>query len=187
MIKAETPNLWEIKAELGIVKTKAVLFTALIHLARLVNVERNLNEVQMGEIANDIVSDYGYMKVEEIKFIFKNAVRSEKIFGRLDYNVVMGWIKEYSTERTELCIDISNQEETRLANETTKSSAAISWEQYLDNLWSLAFYADADAVGKLFQIQDSKQSKSVLLTSEEKHQKEVDFKQFYFNKYLKKK
>lgn len=187
MIKAETPNLWEIKAALGIVKTKAILFTALIHLARLVNTERNLNEVQIGEIADDIISDYGYMKVEEIKHIFKHGVRNEKIFGRLDYNVVMGWIKDYDARRTEYCIDISNQEETRVANEPSKSATAMTWGQYMDSLWNLATYADADAVEKLSQIQDVTPSKARLFTAEEKRRREVDFKQFYYNHYLKNK
>ena len=101
MIKADTPNLWEIRNHTDHPTAIGIIVLALLYTARLVNVESNLNEDQIGEIANDVLNDYGYLKVEEVKYILKTAVRTKKIFGRLDYNVVMEWFEEYDSKRTE--------------------------------------------------------------------------------------
>lgn len=187
MINADTPNLWEIKRSIGEAKTRAILIYSLAWLAQLVNVERNLNDLQISEITNDIITEYGFLKIEELKYIFKQAVKRNKIYGRMDYNVVMTWVEEYCFERTEHCIDISNQQETQAANKIDQPAEAVSWEQYVERLWNLALYADELAVEKLSQIESSAPSTMKLLTTEEKRQREIDFRQYYYNNYLKNK
>lgn len=180
MIKADTPNLWEIRNDLGEAKAKAILVTALIHLARLVNVERNLTDEQIGEIANDTINEYGYLKVEEIKYIFKKAVKKEKVFGRLDYNVVMGWIDEYDRQRTDLCIDISNQRDSEEESRVTATDDAISFEGYRKGLSERAKNGDEAAVELLADMGNQNASTMKLMTAEERHQKELDFKSYYY-------
>ena len=62
MVKADTPNLWTIRNNIGRVKAIAILVNALVQTARLINVENNLTEAQIGELANDIVDEYGFLK-----------------------------------------------------------------------------------------------------------------------------
>lgn len=178
MIEADTPNLWEIRANVNHETAIAVIVIALIHTARLVNIENNLNETQIGEIANDILNDYGYLKVEELKHVLKTAVRTQKIFGRLDYNVVMGWFADYDNERTAKAMSISDCED---AKEQPKSTTAISYEEYISRLKALAEQGDTKAIEKLRQIEDSTPSRLTFMTAEDKRQKELDFKQFYHN------
>ncbi len=185
MIKADTPNLWEVRNSIGETKTRAVVVYALAWLAQLVNVERNLTDVQIGEIASDMINDYGYFKVEEIKYIFKRAVKSEKFFGRLDYNIVMGWIKDYDNERTEHCIDISNQEETEKSNRISVVENAVTWNSYINSLWNLALYADEQAVEYLSMIEDD--ISPIAQIKDAQHSNKLGFKQYYFNEYLKNK
>lgn len=184
MIEAETPNLWEIRNYTDHATAIGIIVIALIHTARLVNVENNLNETQIGEIANDALEEYGYLKVEELKYILKTAVKSQKIFGRLDYNVVMNWFKDYDTERTAEAMSISDCAEAR---ESPVSPSAMSWGVYVDRLWDMAFYADPEAVEKLYNMQQSTVSRMRLLTKEEKRHKEIDFKRYFYNQYLKNK
>lgn len=186
MIKADTPNLWEMRLTIGHVKTKAVVITALLWLARLVNVERNLDEPQIAEIAEDIINEYGYLKAEEIKYIFKQSMRKNKIFGRLDYNVVMGWIDEYDNHRTDLCIDLTEQQDSETDSRVSISEGAVSFEEYKAALTCRAEEGEGKAAELLSEINNPKESTMKLLTAEEKHQKELDFKQFYYNHYLKK-
>lgn len=182
MIESDTPNLWELRRYTNHATTVGIVVIALTHTARLVNVENNLNETQIGEIANDIIEDFGYLKVEEIKHVLKTAVRTKKIFGRLDYNVVMEWFEEYAIERTDEAISISNCKE---AKENLLSPDAITFDVYMARLWDIAYYADPEAVEKLAEMTDRTSSRLTLLTEEEKHRKNVEFKQYYYNNYLK--
>lgn len=183
MIEADTPNIWEIRSHTDHATAIGIIVIALIHTARLVNVENNLNETQIGEIANDVLEEYGYLKVEELKYILKTAVKSQKIFGRLDYNVVMNWFKDYDTERTEEAMRLSDQEALQIQYQQQPSPGAVSFEQYIDSLWGLALYADADAVEKLADLQELAATMS--LSPEQQHEKELNFKKYFYQQYLK--
>lgn len=174
MIKADTPNLWQLRKLMGEVKTKAVVVYALVWLSELVNVERNLTEAQVGEIANDVIEEYGNLKVEEVKYILKSAVRENKIFGRLDYAVVMKWFEDYAAMRVGHCIDISDQEGTQEANQSTETPGAISFEDYAASLRERADGGDKEAQARLGEIEAMSRGPR-LLTEEEKHQKELEY------------
>lgn len=92
MIEAETPTLWDIRQRLGHPAAVAILVNAFIHAAKLVNLDKNLTVEQIGEAANDILESHGYLKVEEIKYLLKHALRTQNVYGRLDYNVLMNWV-----------------------------------------------------------------------------------------------
>lgn len=156
MILARTPNLWELRRIIGNVKTKAIITYALIWIADLINVERNLTEVQIAELTADIIEEYGFLKVEELKYIFKHAVRSNQIYGRLDYNVVMNWLKNYCDNRTELCMDISDQEDREKNNkvEDPNRPGAISLSEYRQQLSERAAQGDEDAADILNSMDD---------------------------------
>lgn len=174
MIKAETPNLWQLRQLMGEIKTKAVVIYALAWLSELVNIERNLTEVQVSEIAADVIEEYGYLKVEEVKYILKTAVRENKLFGRLDYAVVMKWFEDYSSVRTGHCIEISDQEATQQANQMVISSDAVSFNDYLASLRDKAGNGDKNAKEMLDEIERMSQMPK-LLSADEKHQNELEF------------
>lgn len=127
MVKADTPNLWTIRNNIGRVKAIAILVNALVQTARLINVENNLTEAQIGELANDILDEYGFLKPVEVKAVLKRGLRS-KIFGRLDYNIVIEWFDDYACERTRAAMDIADQEETQAQNQPVSDTSAIGWE-----------------------------------------------------------
>ena len=183
MIKADTPNLWEIRNHTDHPTAIGIIVLALLYTARLVNVESNLNEDQIGEIANDVLNDYGYLKVEEVKYILKTAVRTKKIFGRLDYNVVMEWFEEYDSKRTEEAMSLSD---SIASHEEPPSPEAMSWAQYQAKLKEQAESGDEAAQAKIKEIEEVRSTNGMrLLTKEQKYEKERDFKQYFFNEYLK--
>lgn len=152
MIAADSPTLWDIRAKTDHATAVGLLVLALIHTAKLVNVENNLNETQIGEIANDVLDDMGYLKMEEVKYILKNAIRTKKIFGRLDYNVVMEWFEEYDRERTEEAIRVSDRQ-AEIAQMEKPSADGISFEQYKEQLKQRAADGDTQAARWLASIE----------------------------------
>lgn len=173
MIEADTPSLWELRRQLGHPATIAILVSAFIHAAKLVNLDKNLTAEQIGEAANDTLEGYGYLKVEEIKYLLKRALRTENVYGRLDYNVLMRWVKQYDDERTEEAIRLSEQKETQLHNEPKPSPDAITFREYIGQLEARA-KTDESAAERLAQINAMMQSPKAL-TREEKQAKKREF------------
>ena len=183
MIKSDTPNLWEIRTLTNHSTAIAIIVTALIHLSRLVNLDssHNLTQDQIGEIANDVLEEYGYLKPEEVKYLLKRAVRRNEIFGRLDYSVVMRWFADYDAIRTEFCIDLSDQNN---ANKCDITDDSKTYEEYVAQLQKEADKGDENAQAILSEIGNINRIPK-LLTKEEKHQKDLEFfrwKNLIYNK-----
>lgn len=183
MIEADTPTLWELQQQLGRAATIAILVKAFIHAARLVNLDNNMTESQMGEAANDILVDHGYLKVEEIKYLLKRALRTQDIYGRLDYNVLMNWVEAYDNERTEEAMRISDQYESQAVNTQNEDPEAVSFEDYVNDLRERA-KTNNEAASLLNQIDNPQPKQFTMLSNEEREQKDHDFKMWRTFKYL---
>lgn len=177
MICSDSPSLGDIRRSMGLPVAIGIATKLLVWLARMVNVDRNLNEIQIAELANDLVYTYDYLKPEEIKFLFKRTLRTKKIYACLDYNMVMCWIEEYDAERCEMAIDISNQAETQSANDIPKNGDEIGYDEYLAQLRQRSENGDDTAIQILTTIEDLEKVKH------NDHEKEKAFKEWKF-KYL---
>lgn len=182
MIEADTPTLWELRRQLGHAATVAILVKAFIHAARLVNLDRNLTEEQIGEAANDILESHGQLKVEEIKFLLKRALRTQNVYGRLDYNILMNWVEQYAEERTEEAMRISDQEGAQARNEVRTSPGAVGFEEYLSGLKKRA-KTDESAAALLHEIESDAESQPPL-SQEQREQSDHDFKMWRTFVYL---
>lgn len=134
MIEADTPTLWDIRQRLGHPAAVAILVNAFIHAAKLVNLDKNLTIEQIGEAANDTLESHGYLKVEEVKFLLKRALRTQNVYGRLDYNVLMNWVEQYDAERTEQAIVISHNVEVEAQRRVSDNPEGKDFKTYLDEL-----------------------------------------------------
>ena len=174
MIEADTPTLWDLKRYLGRPAAIAILVKALFHTKRLVNLDKALTDEQVGEIANDILENHGQLKVEEVKYLLKRALRTQKVYARLDYNVVMNWVEEYVDERTEEAMRISDQEAAQARNKIESSPDATGYDEYLERLKQRA-QTDAKAAELLKEI-ESHNGTQKPLTREERQQSDHGFK-----------
>ncbi len=139
-----------------------------------------MNDTQIALTADLIIESFWYLKLEEIKYCFRRAMRTAKLFDRLDGNIILGWLRDYNTERTEEAMRLSDQEASQMQFEYKPSVNAISWETYVSRLWGLAYYADPEAVEKLSDILDLEHKCPELMTAEEKHRDKLEFRQFYY-------
>lgn len=183
MIDADTPNLWELRSQIGHPATIAILVKAFIHAARLVNLDKNISPEQMGEAANDILEYHGQLKVEEVKYLLKRAIRTEKLYGRLDYNMIMNWVEAYDSERTEEAVRSSEQKESQERNDARPSPGAMSYREWLDDLEERAL-TDQEAATLLEQIKNPPPRRFTLLTREERTKRDHDFKMWKTFQYL---
>lgn len=182
MIRADTPGLWEIRQHLGIVKTQALIVYALACMAEFVNIDRNLTQPQMMQIAEDVIADFGYMKLEEVKYILKNSVRTEKIFARIDYNIVMEWFRKYAAERAEHCEAISHNADFDLRQSLSlPADDAISFDVYVATLERKAACGDTSAKDRLRLIEDLSRDRRRHQSASQAHENELAFRQYYHN------
>lgn len=150
------------------------------------NVGKNLTNPQITITAELIMSQFWYFKIEDIKCCLRRAMLREKLFDRLDGNIILGWLKEYDNERTEEAMRISENEESRAVNEVKESPDTVSYEDYLANLEQRA-KSDKDAAELLAQIKNPQPQRLTLLSSEERAKKDHDFKMWKQFDYLLKK
>lgn len=183
MVAAQTPTLAKIKNSASETDARALLYIALCEVCDFFNVGKNMSDTQIALTADLIIESYWYMKLEEIKFCFRRAMRREKLFDRLDGNIILGWLKEYDTERTEEAMRKSDQEALQIQYQQQPSQGAVSFEQYIDSLWNLAYYADPEAVEKLADLQEL--TATMPLSPEQQHEKELNFKKYFYQQYLK--
>lgn len=180
-IRSDSPNLADIRRLIpkhGEVVAQAILIHALNELKDLVNVGKNLTNAQIAYIASRIMRSYWMLKPEEVKFVLYRAVEREKLFDRLDPNLVLGWFADYDNERTEEAMRQSDQEALQRQNGQKPAEGAISWDAYVNRLWNLAYYADPEAVEKLSQMMEDAPSRMMLMTAEQKHRNEFEFQLF---------
>ena len=172
-ILSEQPNIAQLQLLIpkhGDMAVKLIIMHALKEVRDFFNVGKNLTNPQITITAELIMSQFWYFKIEDIKCCLRRAMLREKLFDRLDGNIILGWLKEYDNERTEEAMRISENEESRAVNEVKESPDTVSYEDYLANLEQRA-KSDKDAAELLAQIKNPQPQRLTLLSSEERAKK----------------
>ncbi len=86
------------------IETARALGSLLTFTAQLFNIGKNLNDVQVGLLANDMLERYWHWRFDEFAFVMKEAVggRYGTSYDRLDAPTVHGWCAIYDAERSAL-------------------------------------------------------------------------------------
>lgn len=175
MVSAQTPTLAKIKNEVSLADIRALISIAVCEVCDFFNVGKNMNDAQIALTVDLIIGRFWYFKLEEIKYCFRRAMMREKLFDRLDGNIIIGWLREYDAERTEEAMRISDQEASLLHNQVREEPDAVSYEEYLADLRVRA-KTDKKAAEILHDIENPSPQKLTLLTSDKRKQNEHDFK-----------
>ena len=61
---------------------------------------QSMNETQVNDLANDIITEFPHWKVEDVQLFCKKASR-KKVYHGVDYAQIWQWITEYENERSE--------------------------------------------------------------------------------------
>lgn len=135
MVAAKTPTIAKIRNEVSEADIRALLTIAVGEVCDFFNVGKNMNDAQIALTVDLIIEQFWYFKLEEIKYCFRRAMMREKLFDRLDGNIIIGWLREYDSERTDVAISISEQEDAEaLSRRGISDDGAISLNQYIERL-----------------------------------------------------
>lgn len=182
LVAAKTPTLAEIKKKVSLNDVRALLSIAVCEVCDFFNVGKNMNDIQVALTVDLIIERFWYFKLEEIKHCLRKAMMREKLFDRLDGNIIMGWLESYDAERTEEAMRQSEQEAQRRQNETAEAADAISFDEFLSKLEQRA-RTDKEAAKLLAHIKDMQAQRDKALSAKEREAEKHDFRLQYY-KYL---
>lgn len=96
--------------ETGDMAARALVLIMLDDVVSFFNVGKTMTESQMAQTADLILSNFGFLKIDDLKFCFTCAKmqRYGKSYDRLDGNIIIGWIDEYFKERCAKADDLNH-------------------------------------------------------------------------------
>lgn len=86
------------------------------------SVGKPMNAYQVSAAVDDIIDRFGYMTLEEVSTTFAIARRRERIYDRLDPNILLGWLYAYDSLRDSYC---ESQAESNRRGSGTDGLAAV--------------------------------------------------------------
>jgi hypothetical protein len=111
VFKSQVPSLALCRKEFGEMHAKAILVMIITDVALLFNTGQNLNQTQIANLTEIILEDYYYLKVDDFKLCFKNAMKG--LYGpvyRMDVSIILSWIEKYAQERFAEADNVSYQQ-----------------------------------------------------------------------------
>lgn len=183
MVDSPSPSLAKIKNTLSETEIRALLTIAVGEVCSFFNVGKNMNAAQIALTVDLIIDRFWYFKLEEIKYCFRRAMMREKLFDRLDGNIIIGWLREYDSERTEEAIRLSEQKESEQLNCAKEKSGSVSFSDYVASLRERA-KSDPRSAELLNQIDNRGPKRFTMLTNEERSRRDHEFKLWRTFSYL---
>ena len=173
----EAPTLGELKKNLGTPGIRAILVLAVSEVVFFFNVGKNMDDSQAAFTADLIIEEFSHLTVEEIKHCLRKAMKTAKVFDRLDGNLILGWIREYDCERDEIMIQLNIEEKNRRENAPPAPSAdGISYKEYVAGVRARAEAGDKTAKEQLETIE--------MIDARRKVSPDAEFKRWYYTEYI---
>lgn len=141
------------------------------------NVKGNMNAKQIKLTAELILDNDNFydLTLGNIKSCFRQHMMQDKIYDRLDGNIIIGWLREFKSDLADICENASiGRERTKLRDEAAQGGGAISHKVYMAMLEARANDGDKEAQKTLSGIR----KRAAILSPEEKRRKDLDFFKF---------
>lgn len=141
------PSIGTIIKECGEVKARAAVVYLLADALEFFNASDTMSDVQVAMTVDLIIEEYPYMKTDDIKLCFKNAMKMKygKLYTRIDGQIIMGWFLEYNKERCAVADNQSWSEHKAHKSDDSKPTNGLFYESYLEELKEKAANGDKEA------------------------------------------
>jgi hypothetical protein len=103
-----SPSVASVRRKLGEeVRFNALIYEMVADLVLSFNVGKNMGNDQIVKTVDTIKTDYYFLKISELKFIFSEASKGRygKVFDRIDLAIICGWIDEFIIQRDDMLTD----------------------------------------------------------------------------------
>ena len=92
------PAIGTITRILGETKSRAAVVFLLADALEFFNATETMSDVQVAITVDLIMEEYPYLKMDDLKLCFKNAMKMKygRIYNRIDGQVIMSWLREYN-------------------------------------------------------------------------------------------
>lgn len=147
------------------------------------NVKGKMGVNQMRLTAELILDNLNFhdLSLGNIKACFRQRMMSEKLYDRLDGNIIIGWLREFKSEMSDWCETVSEgMDQIRQRKETQGNAGCITHAVYMSMLESRANDGDREAAG----ILEAYRRRAAIPSPEETRRKDLGF--FVFNQQYKK-
>lgn len=108
------PTLATVKKYHGPEMAKDAAIEVIGQAAALLNVGKNLKPHQIEFIAGEILREFYWLNIGELRFVMNCGVRGEygEIYDRVDTTVIFGWIEKYMEARQEIAANRAQRAES---------------------------------------------------------------------------
>ena len=141
------------------------------------NVKGNMNAKQIKLTAELILDNDNFydLTLGNIKACLRQKMMNEKIYDRLDGNIIIGWLREFKSEMADNCENRNlGRDRIKQQQELKDGAGAISHSVYMAMLEARANDGDEDAI----RILSEYLKRSRILSAEKQHQKDLEFFKF---------
>jgi hypothetical protein len=94
------PSIVIIKKTIGIMSARAIIVQIITDVALFFNTGQNMNQDQVADLTEFILSDYYYLNIADLKLCFNNGKKGRygKVF-RVDGSIILEWLEKYTNDR----------------------------------------------------------------------------------------
>lgn len=145
------PAIGTIIRKFGEPQARSVLVILIADALEFFNVVNTMSSTQVATTIDLIIEEYPYMKTDDFKLCFKNAMKMKygENYNRIDGSIIMGWLREYNKERCAVADNQSWNEHKSYMNGERKEVNGIFYEEYRAELEKHALTGDEFAINAL--------------------------------------
>lgn len=90
-----------------------------------------MDEFQVADLADDIIENYYWLKIDDLKLCFKFAkVGRYGVTYRIDAPTVLAWLDKYSTQRLNTAEELSYMQHASTKTETRVESVEQVYKEF---------------------------------------------------------
>lgn len=125
-----------IQQKKGLDVSRSVIILPVHEVVNFFNVGKTMNAEQVAITVDLIIETYGYMKIEDLKLCFRNAMLGKygKQYDRLDGAIILEWLRTYDNDRANAAADISTSEANVHKSNASVHTEGLFYDEYLKQL-----------------------------------------------------
>ena len=145
-------------------------------LIKHLNVGKTMTDVQIAYLCDLILEDYYFLQIDDFKYCFSKAIKGEygKIYDRIDANIILDWLRQYTNSRCAFGSTITIDEAKSLENEKVSS-----YDEYLKSISERANNGDESAIEALSRAKELAEFRARIQPVSNKYQKDREYKRLH--------